>query len=127
RKPQSFPNVVSQAGDEEDRDVEKIAVKILHDERERALPQIGFARLAYGARRWIGPEGLVVSAAIVVAGDAEQPRRPENQVCRRIGPPCRPPDWFWAKPGVWRVAEKFRRIERREVRSPEIIPALESR
>ena len=52
---------------------------VLKDQREVALAQIVLARLAHGAIGRIGPERFVISAAIVVAGEAEAARRPQNQ------------------------------------------------
>ena len=46
--------------------------------KERS-PQIGLARLADGAGGRIGPERLVVGAAIVIAGEAEAAGRPQDQ------------------------------------------------
>ncbi len=96
----------------DEREVEKIAMNVLQDEREGAFSEIGLTRLADGAGRRVGPEGFVVSAAIVVAGETESAGRPEDQhggrdrrrAARRVG----------AEPGLGR-AEEFGRIERREV------------
>ena len=49
---------------------------VLHDERERTLAQIGFARLADRAGGRIGPERFVVGASIIVAGEPESARAP---------------------------------------------------
>ena len=74
------------------RQVEEIAVDVLEDQRERVLAAVALARLADGAGRRVGPERLVVGAAVVVAGEAEAARRPEDQQRRRkrqrAGPPA---------------------------------------
>ena len=54
------------------REAEKIAMKILHDQREAALSEVGFAGLAHRARGRIGTERLVIRSAVVVAGQPEQ-------------------------------------------------------
>src|SRR5437870_3102337 len=77
-EPERFPNVVAQDQNENEREIQKIAVNILHDERERALAQISFARLADRACRRVGPERFIISATIVVAGQPESSRRPQN-------------------------------------------------
>ena len=64
---------------------------VLQDQRERVLAAIRLARLADRARRRIGPERLVVGAAVVVAGEAEAARRPEDQQRRRERQRARPP------------------------------------
>ena len=71
---------------------------VLDDQGEGSLPEVGFARLAYGARRWIGPERLVVSAAIVVASETESAGRPQDQHggCYPDRHPCR----RFAEPGI---------------------------
>ncbi|MDQ6698800.1 MAG: hypothetical protein M3Z36_01285, partial [Acidobacteriota bacterium] len=69
REPESFPRVVRQKNQEDEREVEKIAVDILQDERESTLAAIGFARLADGAGGRIGPERFVICAALVVTGE----------------------------------------------------------
>ena len=67
---------------------------VLEDERKRLLAEVLLARLADGAGRRIGPERLVVGAAIVVAGEAEAARRPEDQERGRKRQRRRPPAGF---------------------------------
>ena len=83
RKPERLDGVEGQDADEEQAEVQEIAMDVLQNQRKRSLPQILLTRLADGARRRVGPERLVVRAAIVVAGDAEPARRPQNQQRRR--------------------------------------------
>ncbi len=73
-EPQGLPHVVRQEHQKQERDVEEVAMDVLNDQREVALAQILLARLAHGAVGRVGPEGFVVGAAIVVAGDAEAAR-----------------------------------------------------
>ena len=90
-------------------EVQEIAVHVLEDERKRLLAEVAVARLAHGAAGRIGPERLVVGAAIVVAGEAEAGRKGQDQQRRRDGgnEPGR-----LREPRVRRVAEEQRRIER---------------
>ena len=53
--------------------------------------EIARQRLADAARRGIGPDRLVVCGAVVVAGQPEANRRPENEKGRRERKPAGPP------------------------------------
>ena len=77
-KPERFPNIVGQNQNEHERDIKKIAVHVLHDQREGTFAQIGFARLAHRACRRIGPERFVIGASIIIAGEPEAAGRPEE-------------------------------------------------
>ena len=77
-----------------EREIEKIAMHVLHDERKGTLAEIRLARFADGAGRRIGPERFVVGAAIVITGEPESARRPKNQKRRRKQQPARPPSGF---------------------------------
>src|SRR6266851_7110767 len=66
-EPKGFPNVVTQNQNENEREIQKIAVHILHDQRERTLTEISFARFADRARGRVGPKRFVVSAPVIVA------------------------------------------------------------
>src|SRR2546426_5200948 len=100
---------------------------VLEDERQRVLAPIPVACLPDGAGGGIGPERLVVGAAIVVAGQPESGRGPKYQKRRRERKPPRPPLRLWPEPGMRRVAEDLRRVEGREIRSPGVVGPLESR
>src|SRR6266436_3193971 len=100
---------------------------ILHDERERSFAPVALARLTDSTRRRICPEGFVVCAAIVVAGDTKSCRSPENQQRGRKKQPAWPPSWSRSKPAVRRIAENFGRIKRRIVTANEIILPLKRR
>src|SRR5712692_2067090 len=65
-KPERFPNIIGQDQNEKQREIKKIAVNVLHDEREGTFAEISFARFAHRACRWISPERFVVSAAVVI-------------------------------------------------------------
>ncbi len=73
---------------------------VLQDQRKGVLPQVSAARLANGARRWIGPERLVVGAAIVVARDAEEARKRKDEERRGKRQPRRPERRFRPEPGM---------------------------
>ena len=77
-EPKRLPNVIAQDQNENEREIQKIAVHILHDERERSLAQILFARFADRARGRVRPESFVVRAAIIITGQPESARRPQN-------------------------------------------------
>ena len=78
-EPHRFPDIVGENENENEREVEKIAMHVLHDEREGTFAEIGFARLADGAGRRIGPERFVICAAVIITGEPESARRPKNQ------------------------------------------------
>src|SRR5947209_1047416 len=78
-KPERLPNVVSEYENEDQRDIKKVAVDVLHDERERPFAEVSLARLTDGARRRIRPERLVICASIIIAGESEAARRPEDE------------------------------------------------
>ena len=77
-KPRRLPNVDGEHDQKKHREIEKISMHILHDEREGSFAPIGLARLAHGAGRRVGPERFVVRATIVVTSQAKSPRSPEN-------------------------------------------------
>ena len=54
-----------------ERQIQEVAMDVLQDERERVLAPVARSRFTDRARRRIGPERLVVRAAVVVAGEAE--------------------------------------------------------
>src|SRR5438046_2587522 len=93
-KPKRVPNVMGKDHEKEERKIEKVTMHILHDERERPLAPVAVARLAYCACGRISPEGFVVRAAVVVAGQAKSGRRPKNNQCGRKDEPMRPPVRF---------------------------------
>src|SRR5205085_10394903 len=117
REPERLPYIRREDDEEEQRDVHEIAMDVLHDQRERALAEIRLARLANGAVRRIGPERLVVRAAIVIARHPEQPGKRQDQQRRREYEPRRPPPRLRAQERVRRAAEQLWRVEGREVRS----------
>src|SRR5713101_8720716 len=77
-KPESFPNIIGQDQNEKQREIKKVAVNVLHDERERTFAEISFARFAHCARRRVCPKRFVVSAAIIITGEPKSARRPKN-------------------------------------------------
>src|SRR2546423_1596197 len=99
-KPKRLPNVDGEDDNEGECQIKEVPVDVLHDERERPLTEICFSRLAYGAGGRISPEGFVIGAAIVVAGQSEAAGRPQNQKGGRKQKPGRPPDRFWSKPAM---------------------------
>ncbi len=77
-KPKSIPSVPSQKEDEGKREIEKVTVNILEDEREVALTPISLARLADRAIDGIEPESLVVSPTIIITGETKARRNPHD-------------------------------------------------
>lgn len=100
-------------------------MNILDDEGKRVFAAIGFAGFRNGTGRRIGPEGPIISTAIIITGQPKDARRPQYQECRRPGKEWRPPAWFGAKPAMGAVAKEFWRIQGAQVVTECIMPALE--
>src|SRR6516164_3420396 len=115
REPHRSPGVVSENENEQQREVKKVAVDILHDERKGIFAQISLPSLGNGASGWVCPECFVVSAPVVVTGEPKAPRSPQYQKGRREQQPRWPPDRLRSKDRVRRTAEYLRRIKRRNV------------
>ena len=79
REPHRLPGVERENDDEDEREVQGVAVDVLDDEREPALAEILLARLTDRAARRVGPERLVVGAAVVVAGEPEAQREDQDE------------------------------------------------
>ena len=77
------------------------------------------------ARRRVSPERFVVRAAIVVAGQTETHRGPEDQQRRREWQPRGPPARLRSEQTVRRIPEQLGRVERREIRAEIVVRALE--
>src|SRR2546423_12978771 len=77
--PQCFPNIVTEDQNKNQGEIKKVAMDILHDEREGSLAEISFARLANGAGGRIGPERFVIRSAVVVTRQPKSARRPQYQ------------------------------------------------
>ena len=88
-------------------------------------PAVALPRLADRAGRRVGPERLVVGAPVVVAGQPEEPREGQDQERGREDQPARPPGRLGTEPRVGRAAEQLGGVERREVRAPGVVLALE--
>src|SRR5674476_290209 len=115
-EPHSFPRIMRKQDDEQRRQIKKVAVDVLNDERERAFAEKSFARFANGAVDRVGPERLVIGATIIIAGETKSGRNPQNQKRRREWRPGRPPRrQDRAKNRVRRGAPEFRRVKRREI------------
>src|SRR5262245_29126350 len=90
-EPAGLPDVEGEDDQESEPEVEEVAVEVLEEEREGALAAIAAARLADRAGRRVGPERLVVGAAVVVAGETEAARSPQDQERGRERHPAGPP------------------------------------
>src|SRR5947209_6872921 len=110
-EPKGLPNIERENGDKNQRQIKKIAVHILHDQREGIFDKVIMARFSDRAGERVGPESLVVRAAIVVAGKTKPARDPKDQKGRGPEQPLGPPGRFWAEPAVRGVAKKLRRVK----------------
>jgi len=79
REPHRFPDINRKDDDEDERQIKKVAVHVLHDQREGTLAEIRFARFPDSARWRISPEGFVIGPAIIITGQSKSARRPKNQ------------------------------------------------
>src|SRR5262249_4807217 len=111
-KPQRLVNVPGKEDEKQDREIQEIPMNVLQDQRKSSLAPIVAARLADRASRRIGPEGFVISSAIVIAGKTKSARRPKDQKRGSEWYPRRYPCRLWSKPGSCRT-EQLRRIQRR--------------
>ena len=99
-KPHRFPDIVRENENEEEREVEKIAMHVLHDKGKGTFAEIDAARLADGAIGRIGPECLVIGATVIIAGESKTTRCPKDQERGRKEQPGRPPNRLRPEPGV---------------------------
>src|SRR5580704_3467472 len=76
RKAEAHDRVVNQKGPNQVGEPEEDAMKILQDQRKASLAEITLAGLADRTRRRVGPERLVIGAAVVVAGEPEEAWNP---------------------------------------------------
>src|SRR5258708_36209557 len=88
-KEKSLVGVMPQKQNEQNSQIQKVAVNILQDERKRRFALVlTLAAFAHGASRWIEKKGAVVSFAVVVASSPKSQRPSENQERRRKLPPA---------------------------------------
>src|SRR5687767_3110246 len=97
---------------------------VLQDKRKALFTAVVASRLRHRAGRRICPKCFVVSAAIVVTGEAKTAGCPENDESRRKRQPQRPPGRARSEPAVLRLAKNLRRIERRQVWPPVVVVTL---
>ena len=55
-EPHRLPRIIYKKEDEQDRQVKKVPMNVLHDEREGIFAAIGFPWFGYGAGGRVGPE-----------------------------------------------------------------------
>src|SRR4030081_3835282 len=84
-EPEALPRVAREDDEEEQREIEEVPVHVLEDQRQLLLTAIAVARLTDGTAGGIGPERLVVRAAVVVASEAKAGGKWQDQQCRRDG------------------------------------------
>src|SRR4051812_9675283 len=71
REPHRFPGIIGEDQNKNEREIKKVAMHILHDERERTFTEISFARFADGTGRRIRPESFVIRTAVIIAGETK--------------------------------------------------------
>src|SRR5215204_1256101 len=76
RKPEAFPRIVRQKDQKNKREIQKITMNILQNQRKFSFAPVAAPRFADRARRRVCPERLVIRAAIVVTGKSESAGRP---------------------------------------------------
>jgi len=126
-KPHRLPHIMGKHEEKEKSEIEEVAMHILHNERKGTLAEVGAARLADGAGRWISPKSLIVGTTVIITGEAKTARRPEDEERRRKEKPRWPPKRLRAEPTVRRSAKKLRRIKWRKIGAEIIIFSLERR
>ncbi len=87
-EPKTSPRVGSEDDEEGQSDVKEITMKILQGQREGVLAAEALARLTHRAGGRVRPEGFVIGAAVVIAGQAKTTGRPKDQNRRRKGEPA---------------------------------------
>src|SRR5262245_18026018 len=75
--------VVAENHDEQQREVEKVSMDVLEDQRKLSLAAIIVSRLTDRTCRRIRPKCFVVRAAIVITGEPKSARSPKDQKRRR--------------------------------------------
>lgn len=78
-EPHTLPSIMRQQDDENEGEVKEVAVDVLDNERERFFTEKFFTRFTDRAIDRIGPEGFVVSAAIIITSEAKAAGNPQNQ------------------------------------------------
>src|SRR5882724_9196837 len=85
---ESADGVVPKKNDEQNREIEKIAMDVLEDERKSGFPAIVATKwFTDGTSGRIEEKRAVVGFAVIVAGSAKTEGPGENQKGRREGPP----------------------------------------
>ena len=82
---ESFENVIPKKAEEEDGEIEKIAMNVLQDEGKRSFATIVFAEagFAHSTGGRVEKESAIVSLPVVITGQPEATRCPENKKRRR--------------------------------------------
>lgn len=126
-EPHRLPNILEQEEPKPQRDEQKIPVNILQDQRKGTLARVLFFRLRNGAGNRVEKKRLVISPPVIITGEPEQARRPQDQQGRGEGQPARPPTRFRPEQAMRRSTEYLRRIQGRQVRTVVIILPLKRR
>lgn len=75
-EPHCVPRIVGEEKQEDQSEIQKIAMDVLDNEREPVFAAIAFARFADGAGDRVGPHGFVVGSAIVIASETKSAGSP---------------------------------------------------
>src|ERR1700733_6126528 len=113
-EPERVPHIMQKENQEDEREIHKVAMNVLNDEREGFFAPVRFARLADGTGWRIGPTRFVICPAIVVAGHPKSAWRPRDEQSGRPRNNPGPPRRLRAEPASL-AAENLRRIERRQI------------
>src|ERR1700677_2354426 len=90
-KPEAVKRVAAEDEDEDKREIEEITMGVLQDERQILLAEVTLARFADRTGDRIQPERLIISAAVIITGEAESGGNPHDQNRGREILPARPP------------------------------------
>ena len=112
-----FEHIPTEKDQENQREVHEVAVNVFcRMSGSEFSPQYDLSRLTDGKRTKfrIGPEGLVIRPAIIIAGHAEPARRPrgisraaaENQASRRATIPALAPNQRGISKDLWRIERR---------------------
>jgi hypothetical protein len=83
REPEGLPTVVGEENEIDDPQIHEVTMNILDQERKEIFTPVACTAFSHRARRRVHPESPVIRPAIVIAGQSEPGRRPQNQNRRR--------------------------------------------
>src|SRR5581483_4422664 len=94
RPPEGVQSIPAEYHEKNQGEVHEIAVQVLKQKRPVVLAPVALTRLTDGAGGWVRPEGTIICLAVVVAGEAKQAGKcQDEEPCRERRPggqPSRP-------------------------------------